>query len=754
MRIALVHDWLNGMRGGEKVLEAFCELFPQTEIYTLLCDPSKISAKILRQGVRTSWLQRIPGSLLYYRYLLPLMPRAIRSFDFSEYDLVLSISHCVAKGIKVDESKRRPLHICYCNTPMRYIYYQLDNYFPNKSRPWMRLGVEFFRPYLTRWDKKTTSGVHHFIANSNNVRERIQTTYGRSSDVIYPPVDVDYYTPSDAAPEPFFLIVGALVAYKRVDLAIQACARLKVPLKIVGVGTEEKALKELAEGSQVEFLGWQDQDAIRDLYRRCQALIYPQEEDFGITAVEAMACGRPVIAFRRGGALETVVDGVTGTFFDEQTPQSLAGAIERFRDLKFDPAAIRRNAQRFAHSEFKQQIKAFVRKKIEEERLHKAPERRIKVMQVIECGGAGGTGHQVAAVCSHLDRKLFDVSLAYSIRPDGGTRESYEAMVRRPTKFFFIPEMVREIRPLKDIVAGWKLYRIFRSEKPDVVHAHSSKAGFLARVAAKAAGVPRIYYSARGYSFLQSDRLPTTRLFYKILERIVSSIGDVVAISDSEADLARGLKAARVRVIRDAYLGQVPAARSAKVNGKKELVVCAAGRLTFPRNPEAFVRLAERVSKLRPQAKLVWIGDGELAPKVKRMIRRKGLEDRIELTGWLVHEKAMERLRGADVFVHFSRWEGLPNAVLEAMANGLPVVSSDIPGNRDVVRNGENGLLARTESELAEKTIALLDAAQERNRLGRNGWAMVEQEYSIDRMMREYTSLYAGYLPSAADGAI
>ncbi len=356
LKVAVVHDWLLGMRGGEKVLEAICELFPQAEIFTLLYDKDRIGGKLARMPIKPSWLQRLPLVRSYYRYLLPLMPQAVETFDLSGYDLVISSSHCVAKGAKTSSksSDKRPLHVCYCHTPMRYLHYQFENYFNQGSLSWLRPGARLLRPWLMRWDVQSSRSVDYFIANSGNVRDRIQKSYDRDAEVIYPPVDTDFFTPSDKPPreEGYYLVAGALVPYKRVDVAIDACSILGARLKIVGIGNDEKSLRRLAQGTQTEFLGWRSNEELRDLYQGCRALLFPQDEDFGISAVEAMACGKPVIAFGRGGALETVIDGATGVLFPAQTADSMAEALRRAESITFDRMAIRAHAERFDRKVF------------------------------------------------------------------------------------------------------------------------------------------------------------------------------------------------------------------------------------------------------------------------------------------------------------------------------------------------------------------------------------------------------------------
>ncbi len=747
-KIAFVHDWLTGIRGGEKVLEAACEMYPEAEIYTLIHRPDQVSKLINSRRIHVSWLNSLPGAHHYYRYLLPLMPWAIERFDLGDYDLVLSFNHCVAKGVSLTprHGRLRPLHICYCHTPMRYVYDQFSAYFTDGSRRLLKLGGQLVRPALVRWDKKTSRGVDAFVANSENVRERIAKAYGRDSTVIYPTVDTDFFTPSPASVrskshEPYYLIACALVPYKRVDLAIAACRKLGVRLKIVGVGTERARLENSVEGADVEFLGWKSDEDLRDLYRNCTAFLFPADEDFGIAPVEAMACGRPVIAYKKGGALETVKEGVSGVFFETQTPKALADAMLKAQSLSFDPAAIRARALKFDDQNFKSRLAGFVEaaweKHISGETLPK-----VRVMEVIECGGPGGTGYQVAALCNGLDKTRFTVALAYAVRP-GSTPREYEALASGAARFFHVPEMVREPAPLSDLRALWRLYGIFRDHKPDIVHAHSSKAGFLARLAAWAAGVPRIYYSPRGYSFLQADIPVSRRFLYRVLEWLASFIGEVVAVSASEAVLARGVGASRVRVVRDAYLGDAPKGRDpASGSKKKAVVVCASGRATCARHPEAFILLAQRLTDARAGLRCLWIGGGELQPLMEELILDLDLTGKMEVTGWLAHDQALRRLAEADILVHYSRWDAIPNTVLEAMAYGLPVVASDIPANRELVRNGENGFLAKTEKELLERTLQLVDDPELRERLGASGRARVLAEFSRERLLSEISELY------------
>jgi len=344
---ALCHDWLTGMRGGERVLEILCDGFPEASIYTLLANRDVISETILKHSIETTWLQNIPGISDRYRSMLPLFPTAVKNLHPSKVDLIVSTSHCVAKSIQPQPDTR---HLCYCFTPMRYAWTFYDEYF-GKS-PAKALVAKPLLAALRRWDKATASRVDRFVAISNHVQKRIKKFYDRDSDVVYPPVDTGRCTPSDNPGKGGFdLIVSAMVPYKRLDLAVEAYTKLGYPLKVVGVGGKSQALQKTA-GNNIEFLGWQTDDDVLELYRNCRMLIFPGEEDFGIVPLEAQACGRPVVAYGVGGALETIQDGVSGIFFEEQTHGCLINAIETCASRNWDPQAIRNHAEKFDINNF------------------------------------------------------------------------------------------------------------------------------------------------------------------------------------------------------------------------------------------------------------------------------------------------------------------------------------------------------------------------------------------------------------------
>lgn len=351
----LCHDWLTGMRGGEKVLEILCDWFPEAHVCTLICNEAAISETIKSHTIHTSRLQRLPGVFKNYRYMLPLFPSAIASIDIPEADLMISTSHCVAKGFTRPAGAK---HLCYCFTPMRYAWLFQEEYLGRN--PLKRLLAAPILSYMRSWDKRTLDNVDMFVGISSHVSERISRFYGRNSETVFPPVDTERFTPAGEVGD-FDLIVSALVPYKKVDLAVAAYAQLDRKLKIAGTGTELNGLRQSAP-SNVEFLEWQSDDQILDLYRTCRLLVFPGEEDFGIVPVEAQACGKPVVAYRKGGVLETVTEGKSGLFFDEQTPDSLANAVLECAAQDWQPETIRNNALRFSTGNFIQGITACIKK--------------------------------------------------------------------------------------------------------------------------------------------------------------------------------------------------------------------------------------------------------------------------------------------------------------------------------------------------------------------------------------------------------
>jgi len=357
LKVALVHDWLISPGGAEGVLKEFASLFPEAPIFTSVYDRKTMGSMFAENRVSASYMQKIPFAKRHYRKMLALMPRAFEEFDLSGFDLVLSSSSCCAKGVI---SPASTLHISYVHTPMRYAW----DLYPDYVRQvgfLTRLAMRFQMTNIRQWDALSGIRVDRYLANSREVAARISKTYRRDAVVLHPPVQTDFYS-LDSNPdryENFYLVVSRLVAYKRVDLAVNACNKLGRKLIVIGSGPEEKRLKKLA-GPGVSFLGQVSNNEIREHYRSCRALLFPALEDFGITPVEAQACGKPVIALGRGGALDTVIPGLTGVFFSEQTENSLISGIKEFEDRLWDRARIRRHAEKYDRKIFLSKLQNFI----------------------------------------------------------------------------------------------------------------------------------------------------------------------------------------------------------------------------------------------------------------------------------------------------------------------------------------------------------------------------------------------------------
>ncbi|TMA28049.1 MAG: glycosyltransferase family 4 protein [Deltaproteobacteria bacterium] len=355
MKVALVHDWLTGLRGGERVLEQLCQLYPAADVFTLVHVPGSAGPIIERHKITASFLDRLPLAHSHHRRYLPLFPRAVESLDLRGYQLVLSTSHAVAKGCIPPEGAT---HVAYIHTPMRYVWDQFDAYFgPGRAGLLTRIAAHAVAPFLRRWDVRSTRRAHGIVANSNFVAERIRRFWGREADaVVYPPVDTHRFVPAAEGPDEYALIVSALVPYKRLDLAVRAFSRAKRPLLVAGDGPEMASLRALA-GPSVRFLGAVPFEDLPRLYARARFFVLPGEEDFGIAPVEAQAAGRPVLALGSGGALETVIEGQTGVFFPEPTVESLLRGLALIDELRADPALIRAHAERFAAGRFAPELK-------------------------------------------------------------------------------------------------------------------------------------------------------------------------------------------------------------------------------------------------------------------------------------------------------------------------------------------------------------------------------------------------------------
>jgi len=362
MKIALVHDYLIQDGGAERVLMALHEIWPEAPIFALLHDPKHLGPSFNGKDIRTSFLQRLPFALRHYKWFMPLMPSATEHYNLDEYDVVISSTSAFAKGII---TRPDALHICYCHTPTRYLWSDTHSYIESLRLPApVRRLTQMSLSKIRLWDRLAADRVDRFIANSETVRHRIMKYYKRDSEVINPPVETSNFRVAKTKGA-YFVAGGRLVAYKRFDLIIKAFNKLGLKLKIFGEGPEAGRLKAMARRN-VEFTGKINDREKADLYRLATAYIHPQEEDFGITAVEAMACGRPVIAYRQGGATETVIEGLTGVFFDEQTPEAIASAVVNLKPDNFDPKKIREHAENYSKENFRRRIETFVTSAYEE----------------------------------------------------------------------------------------------------------------------------------------------------------------------------------------------------------------------------------------------------------------------------------------------------------------------------------------------------------------------------------------------------
>lgn len=358
MRVALIHDHLAQDGGAEKTLKVLAEIFPEAPIFTLLSDQKNVDKYYPNRIIETSVIQKLPGGIKHYQWYMPFMPMAVEFFDLSHFDLVLSDTSSFAKGVITSE---RTLHICYCHTPTRYLWSDTHQYIAElKYNKYFKKVISLVLNYIRIWDRLAADRVDIFIANSKFIAKRIKKYYHRDSTVIYPPVEVNKYKITSAVGD-YYLIGGRLAPYKRVDIVIEAFKELGLKLKVFGDGIDMPRLKSIAGSAEnIEFLGRVDEKTKIDLFNNCIAFINPQEEDFGITPVEAMAAGRPVIAFRRGGAMESVIENVTGVFFDEQTKNSLMAAVRDFASRQFNPNKIQEHARQFSEENFKKNIREFI----------------------------------------------------------------------------------------------------------------------------------------------------------------------------------------------------------------------------------------------------------------------------------------------------------------------------------------------------------------------------------------------------------
>ena len=364
MKVAIVHDHLNRAGGAERVVEVLHRMYPKAPIFTTLYDQRVVGPSFAKADVRVSWMRRLPRWRSHSRSYMPLYPIAMRSFDLRGYDVVISSSSAWAKGVRVPDGA---LHLCYCHTPMHWSW-DFDGYVNGSaSSPTMRTAARLTMPMLRSWDVRTARRVDRFVANSTEVAQRIRSSYGRGSDVVFPPVDVERFR-HDREPGDFFLVVSRLDAYKRIDLAVRACTAQQLPLVVVGAGPERTMLERIA-GPTVRFVGRLPDREVAALYETCRAFILPGEENFGLTPIEANAAGRPAVAFARGGALDTVRDGETGVLFHDATIESLGQALQTVQSRSWDPESLRAHAETFSESVFATRFRALLASTLDSRRL-------------------------------------------------------------------------------------------------------------------------------------------------------------------------------------------------------------------------------------------------------------------------------------------------------------------------------------------------------------------------------------------------
>ena len=677
MRIALCHEWLTAYGGSDQVAAEIARSFGIEDVFTFALEPS-LARELFPQG-EVKVAHKIGRSSLaqkHWGWFLPVMPFAWKRLDLSGFDLVITSSHSCVNAIRVPDGT--PV-ISYCHTPMRYAWEWEQELarFPRPARPIWPAIAAMLRAADRRWAARVTT----FIANSRNVAERIGTYYGRSAEVVYPPIDLDYWTPDAAVPrEDFFLYAGRLVPYKRPDVAVQAATRAGVPLIVAGAGPEYARLRSIA-GPTVEFVHRPTRDALKDLYRRTQALVFPGIEDFGMTIVEAQACGAPVIARAAGGALESVQDGVTGTLYREPSSDGLAKNLLSFDPTAFSDDAATSNARRFSSQVFSESLHAIVDGV--ETPARRSPTREQKDASVLhlyleEPGGGAAYAEQLA--------------------------DALEGTVR-------VALSSTDARELKFSAAGWaravrRTVRAVKENDADLIHAHGVRAAALALLAARRTGRPVVCTVHGLHSLRRSPTKPVVAMNKVVLSRMRL----VFALTESDAaEIAgRGWQPrASIRVTPPLFrfpnvagpTGDLPP----PVLPADAFVALWIGRLSEQKDPEAMIEIIEH-SEASIHGLIV--GDGPMANVVAAAVASSPARERIHLREWLSPPDAA--YARADVFVSTSRWEGLPLTGLEAAAAGLPLLLTRAPGNVDLAALVPGSKLFDDAAEAAR----LLDALQ------------------------------------------
>jgi glycosyltransferase involved in cell wall biosynthesis len=761
-RVAIVSDPLVQHGGAERCVEVMARTFPDAPIFALLYSPVS-GPPSLESRVITSPLQRIPGATRRHRWLLPLYPGGIESFDLTGYDVILSSHHTVAKGLLRGADQ---VHLCYCHTPMRALW----------ERPFaeLRSVSPLVRPFaaetmrrLRIWDYVTAARVDVFLANSRTTQSRIAKHYRRESIVVNPPIDIDRFTPgNDAGEGDYYLVVSRLVPYKRVDLAIAATAALGRRLVIAGGGPDQRVL---AGAAHVDYRGHISDEELLHLMRGARAMIFPANEDFGMAPVEMMACGKPVVAYGAGGAAETVIDGVTGVFAEQQTVAAFVDALERFERTTFDRARIRAHAESYSERRFQATLRAHVDAAFES--LGKPPSRAepviakpIRLQTPLPAAPRPRVLHVLEATLGGTRRFLSDLiplevgvesGIVYAtLRADSAWPEVLESAWRHDWPVWKV-EMTRHIAPFSDFRAVLRIQSILRTWKPDVVHAHSAKAGGVVRLAALGLlRPPKIIYSPHA--------LPMhLGAIYRLLERGLSGATTrYMAVSDSERDeiTSCGLaEKARVDVVypmvdtKHYAPRDKQAARHALQLSSSAPLLLAVGRLSEQKDPLAFFRIAAAVRRQFPHLRAIWVGDGELRASVQAAVDRIDGGAWATIAGW-VHDPR-DYLAAADVVMSTARYESFGYVVAEAFSMRRPVIASNVMGTVDIMSVPELQRClypVNDEARATALTVALLEDAHEAARVAAVGRRHITRCFSADSMRDSLGGAYQRVLGRTA----
>ena len=755
-------------RGGEAVLEQFGLLFPDAPISILVYNEKNLSASLKKHTYHTSFLQNQPFLKKHFRKLLPLFPEIVRAMKVpAGTRFVLSTDAAMMKGIRLPEGVP---HVCYCHSPPRYLWGMEDAYLESSSHNnW--LGRALFSaavPRLRRFDLAMAQKVDRFIANSRCVQDRILKCYGRESIVIHPPVSLERFDATRPR-EDFYLIVSALVPYKCVQIAVDACTRLNRPLVVIGTGPEEADLRKRA-GKCVTFLGWQSNEAVKDHYERCKAFLFPGIEDFGITPCEAQASGAPVIAFGEGGALETVRDGVSGLFFYQQTIAALTVVIERFESMPaFDPLACRNNVLGLSPERFRAEVRNFLaaeypasfsnhpwpkhfaqvgsdldaklstnsstaiaqtgstNRAITDNQSPPSPtgSSDLTVLQVFE-PGEGGAFRHVEGLVKLLIRRGVRVHLAYSNRRGSRRLIALTELVRRAGGRVLNLEVIN-VPEFRDANATWQLSKFIRELQPDIIHGHSSKAGVLARVASPISPHSAVFYTSHAY-YGMSRNTHADLLLYNSIEAFLARVGTTINISQDEAAFARRvlkISPSSQRIISnpvDTAQFRPPspeerrAARERLGFAAHDEVVGLVARMCWQKDPETAYRGIAAAAQKNPHLRFVHIAWGKWKEFLLKLARENGIEDRLLMLDYMEEPTAF--YHAIDALMISSRYEaGWPFVALEALACNLPLITTTCPGMSDISRAGlsqvypfspedVSGCAAATEAWLAQRSAA------------------------------------------------